>query len=144
MTDISTPTASPSIYRWFAILTGLTSLSIFVQAIVAGLFVSQSHRNSWIDVHGIVANVVVVLALATAIFAIVTLRRVLRSVMWGSAVLFVLVVIQVVLGHLITDASLDGLIAVHVPLAFVVFGLSGWLAAQSAIARRRAGAIAKA
>ena len=144
MTDISTPTVSPSTYRWFAILTGLTSLSIFVQAIIAGLFVSQPHRGSWIDVHSIVANVVVVLALATAIFTIVMLRRALRSVMWGSVALFVLVVVQVVIGHLITDASLDGLIAVHVPLAFVVFGLSGWLAVQSAMSRRRAGSPAQA
>jgi hypothetical protein len=125
-----------SSYRWFAALVGLTSLSILLQAVTAGQF--MSHQHSWLGVHDVVADVVMVLALATAIFTIVAFRRALPSVMWGAIALFILVAVQTVLGHLIVDAKIDWLVGIHVPLAFIVFGLAGWLAVQSATARRRA------
>lgn len=134
-----TPHAVSSLaLRWFSALTGLTSAAIFVQAIVAGEFVSQDHRDGWISVHDIVADVVAVFALATMIFTIVVLRHRSRPLLIASIVLFVLVLGQVAIGHQITDNKQDWLIGVHVPLAFVVFAVAGWLPISAAMLRRAA------
>ncbi len=130
---------SPSTLKWFSALVGLTSLAIFVQAVTAGEFVSQKNRDGWISAHDIVSDVVAVLALALAIFTIVRLRKASRPLLVGSIVLLVLVVIQIVLGHQITDNKQDWLIGVHVPLAFIIFGIAVWLPIN-AIALRRASA----
>lgn len=127
---------TPRSLKTFSALIGITSLAIFVQAIVAGEFVSQSHRKGWIDVHSIVADVVVALALATMIVTIVTLRKSARVLLVGSIILFVLTVIQTFLGHEITDNNQDWLIGIHVPLAFLIFGLAVWLPVQSVMLRR--------
>jgi hypothetical protein len=110
--------ASQKALKIFSALVGVTSLAIFAQAVVAGEFVSQDHRKGWIDVHGIVADVVDVLALATMLFA--------------------LVVVQTFIGHEITDNKQDWLIGIHVPLAFIIFGLAIWLPIQSVALRRSA------
>jgi hypothetical protein len=56
----------------------------------------------------------------------------------GSITLFVLIVIQTVIGHVITDGHHPGLIVVHVPLALLVFGLTVWLSVQAAVISRTA------
>jgi heme A synthase len=124
--------------KGFSALVGVTSLAIFAQAIVAGEFVSQDHRKGWIGVHAIVADVVGVLALATMIFTIVALRRASRALLIGSIVLLALVVIQTFIGHQITDNNQDWLIGIHVPLAFIIFGLAIWLPIKSVALRRSA------
>ncbi|MES1212328.1 MAG: hypothetical protein ABUT11_02145, partial [Leifsonia sp.] len=115
----------------------VTTLGIFVQAITAGEFVSQEHRDSWITVHDISANATIVVALVTAVIGLILVRATDRVLAWSSLVLFVLLVLQTVLGHLITDADADGWIGVHVPLAFVIVGLAVWLAVRGAQVRRR-------
>jgi putative Ca2+/H+ antiporter (TMEM165/GDT1 family) len=70
------------------------------------------------------ANLVVVFSLISAIIAALKLRSVDRQLVVGSVVLFVLTVAQTVIGHQITDESRERLLAIHVPLAFVIFGLS--------------------
>jgi lipopolysaccharide export LptBFGC system permease protein LptF len=136
---LPTPSPSPTTLKWFSALTGLTSLSVLAQAVIAGEFVSQKHRTGWIDVHDVVADVVAVLALATMIFTIVALRKTSRALVIGTIVLFVLVVAQIAIGHQITDNKQDWLIAVHVPLAFIIFGIAIWLPIN-AVALRRANA----
>ncbi len=128
---------SETSYKAFSALVGLTSLAIFFQAITAGQFVSQEHRGGWISAHDVIANVVAVLALATMVFTIVALRKVSRPLLIGTVALFVLVVLQTLIGHQITDAHQDWLIGLHVPIAFLVFGLAVWLPIR-AIALRRA------
>ena len=56
-------TLAPAVRRTYAILVGLTTLSVLVQAITAGLFVNQEGRSadSWTDVHGLVAYPVMLL-----------------------------------------------------------------------------------
>ena len=129
-------TAPPARLTAFAALTGLTSLAIFLQAVTAGQFVSQDGHDSWITVHGIIADVSWGLALITAIYAAVTLRRVLPGLVLAAAALFVLTLAQTGIGHLITDEGQDGWIPVHVPLAFVIFGLTLWLSVRAAMVRR--------
>jgi ABC-type uncharacterized transport system permease subunit len=131
-------TTPSSTLKWFSALVGATSLAIFVQAITAGEFVSQKHRGGWIDAHDIVADIVAVLALATMVFTIVALRKTSRALLVGTIVLFALVVLQTVIGHQITDNNQDWLIGVHVPLAFIVFGIAVWLPINAVMLRRTA------
>ena len=136
MTTTTTTAAPVRGLRAFTPLAGVTSLGIFLQAITAGEFVSQEHRDGWIAVHDIVADVTIVAALATAIVGLLVVRKVSRLVAWGSVVLFVLLILQTVTGHLITGAKQDGWIGVHVPLALLVFGLTIWLSIRAAGLRR--------
>jgi len=138
----SAPTATPSTaaprgLRIFNALIGVTTLGIFVQAVTAGEFVSQEHRDGWITAHNIAASATIVVALVTAVVGLVLVRATDRVLAWSSLVLFVLLVLQTVLGHLITDAEADGWIGVHVPLAFVIVALAVWLAVRGAQVRRR-------
>lgn len=127
--------------RVFSALVGVTTLGIFLQAITAGEFVSQEHRGGWIDVHNIVANATLLVALATAIVGLVAVRRTEAAAAWASVVLFVLLVVQIAIGHLITEGKQDSWIGVHVPLAFVVFGITIWLSIRGALARRTRAAV---
>ena len=127
----------------FIALVAATSLSIFAQAVLAGEFVSQNHRDGWIDAHGIVADVVAGLALVTMIFTITAFRKSHRPLIGRTITLFALVVVQIFIGHFITDFNQDWLIGIHVPLAFIIFGGAILLPFQ-AIRMRRAPAVATA
>ena len=136
-TPAPTSAPAPTGLRVFNMLVGLTSLGILLQAITAGEFVSQEGRDPWIAAHNIIASVTIVFALATMIVGIVSVRRVDAMLNWLGIALFVLLLVQTVLGHLITDVEADGLIAVHVPVALLVFGLAVWLSIRGAAVRRR-------
>jgi len=129
-------TNSPGGVRAFNALVGVTTLGIFLQAITAGEFVSQEHRGGWITTHNVIGNATLVIALVTAILGFVAVRRSTPAAAWASAVLFVLLVLQIVIGHLITDGKQDGWIGVHVPLAFLIFGITIWLSVRGALSRR--------
>jgi Mn2+/Fe2+ NRAMP family transporter len=132
------PSTAPRGLRLFNALIGVTTLGIFLQAVTAGEFVSQKDRDGWITVHNIVANATIVVALVTAVVGLVLVRATDRVLAWSGLVLFVLLVIQTVLGHLITEGKADGWIGVHVPLAFVVIALAVWMSIRGAQVRRRA------
>ena len=138
-TAAQTPASStaPRGLRLFNALIGVTTLGIFVQAVTAGEFVSQEHRDGWITAHNIAASATIVVALVTAVVGLALVRATDRVLAWSSLLLFVLLVLQTVLGHLITDAEADGWIGVHVPLAFVIVALAVWLAVRGAQVRRR-------
>jgi lipopolysaccharide export LptBFGC system permease protein LptF len=136
-TPASSTDSAPGV-RLFAAVTGLTSLAILVQAVTAGQFISKRHQNSWIDAHTVTANVAVVLALITVIAAwrLTPERR--GPLLVGSIVLFVLVVLQTILGHLISDGHHPAILVIHVPIALLVFGLTVWLSVQAAFISRAA------
>ncbi len=137
MTATSAPaTTTPGGVRIFNAVVGVTTLGILLQAVTAGEFVSQEHRGAWIDVHNVIANATILVALATAILGLIAVRRTAPAAAWAGAILFVLLVVQTVLGYLITDGKQDGWIGVHVPLAFVIFGIAIWLSIRGALARR--------
>lgn len=125
---MSAPANRSRVPRSLAILIGLTTTAIFLQALTAGLFVDQPGRDSWVTVHGLMADATWVCALLTALVAFRRVRRVQPRLWTGSAMLFVLALAQTGIGHLITDGGMDSLIAVHVPLAIAIFGLAIWLA----------------
>src|ERR1700749_2601360 len=80
--------------RPLAGLTTLTSIAIFCQALTAGQFVSQDGKDSWITVHGVIADISWVMALITAGYAFKTLRASRpRMVVW-CAILFVITLAQ--------------------------------------------------
>jgi len=133
---VTEPVPTAPLARAFAPLAGATSLAILCQAVTAGEFVSQEGREGWIEVHDMVGYVTLLLAVATAVVGLVAYRRSSRALAWGSVALAVLVAVQTVIGHLITDAEQDGWIGVHVPLALLVFGLTIWLTVRSTAARR--------
>lgn len=118
-------------------LAGVTTLAVFLQAISAGLFMAlrDAAGKPWVSVHDVVGYVAIVLAVATAVVAIVALRSSARGLMWSAIVLAVLLVAQTGIGQAIDEVR--GLVAVHVPLAFVVFGLTIWLSVRGAVVRRR-------
>ena len=123
--------------RTFVRLVGLTAVGVLLQAVTAGVFVGQDGRDSWINAHGVIADVTWVLALVTAVYALRRVRPTGHRRLWiGSALLFVLALAQTGIGHLITDAGMDGLIVVHVPLAMLIFGLAAWLSHAAVTARR--------
>jgi hypothetical protein len=117
----------------FAALTGLTSLAILVQAFLAGEFIQHgTGHSSWLNAHDINADVVVTLAVITAIYAVIVLRARARSLAIGAVVLALLAIVQTIIGHAITDSGDNGLIPVHVPLALLIFGLTIWLSVSAA------------
>jgi heme A synthase len=121
--------------RMFSILNGLTLLGVLLQAVWAGEFIDRAGQGTWITVHEIGAFIVVVLALATAVAAVL-LRRAYPALTLGAVGLLVLIVVQTGLGEAITKAGATGLIAAHVVIAMLVFGLGVYLSALGARLRR--------
>lgn len=122
--------------RSLSILIGVTSTAILLQAVTAGVFVDQEGRDSWVTVHGLIADATWICALATAVVAFRRVRRTRPDVWFGAAALFVLALAQTGLGHLITDGGMDWLIVLHIPVAMIIFGLSIWLAVAAARSSR--------
>lgn len=129
-------TRAPANLRPFAVLSALTTLAILIQAITAGQFVQQEGKDSWVTVHGVIADASWVLALITAAYGFFRLRAARPDLVRWSIVLFAVTLAQTGIGHLITDEGQDGWIAVHVPLAVLIFGLTGWLTLRAARAAR--------
>jgi len=128
--------ASAGAVRAFSILNGLTLLGVLLQAVWAGEFIGRhGGRQDWVTVHEIGGFVVVVLALATAVAA-VALRRASSAVMFGALGLLVLIVVQTGLGEAITKSDANELIAAHIPIAVLVFGLGVYLSGVGARLRR--------
>jgi hypothetical protein len=121
--------AAPSSQRIkvMTVLVWMTTTAVFCQAVIAGQFVSQDGKDTWITVHGVVADVSWVLTFISAGYAFFALRTYFPILVRWSGVLFVVTLFQTGIGHLITDKGMDWLIMVHVPLAFVVFAAAGYL-----------------
>lgn len=123
----------------FAALTGLTSLGILLEAVFAGKLINSSSTGGWLSAHDANADVLVALAVLTAIYASVVLRATARPLVIGSIVLAALVIAQTAIGHAITSGSDNGLLVIHVPLAMLVFGLTIWLSVSARTLRRSFG-----
>lgn len=129
-------TTSNRLPRTFVATVSLASFSVFLQAVTAGMFVNQEGHDSWVSVHGVIADVTWVSALVAAIVGLARVRRSRPSLAYGATVLFLIALAQTGLGHLITDKGMDWLIVVHVPVAVVLFGLAVWLLIGVARAHR--------
>lgn len=114
----------------------VATLAVFLQSVTAGIFVDHDGRDTWVTVHGVIADLTWVSALVAAVVGLARLRRNHRDLSYGAAVLFVLALAQTGIGHLITDGGVDGLIVVHVPLAMLIFGVAVWLLVRLRRVRR--------
>jgi hypothetical protein len=113
----------------YTVLLGLTALDVLLQGLWAGIFLEHDGRrdaaHTWVEVHARGADVAIVLALAAAVTAYVTLRA--RRDLWvGTFLLAVALVLEAYLGGTISDGH-DAVTAVHLPLAMLLMGLVVWL-----------------
>ena len=133
-----TPTApSSGVTRLFAALVGLTSTVVLLQAVMAGVFLQGGSRDpysGWITAHGVGADVATLLSLATAAVAVLRLGA-RRDLVIASAALFVLLLVESLLGHLIngsiSGSNHDELTIIHIPLAMALIAMTAWLAARA-------------
>ena len=131
-------TLAPTTRRTYAVLVGLTTVSVLVQAVTAGLFVNQNGKapDAWTELHGVIAYPVMLFALLTAIFAFAAMRTAVPRLWIWTGLLFVATVGQWLSGHAITDLHMDWVIPIHVVLAFLIWGLALVLSVRSATLRR--------
>jgi len=120
-------TKRPDLPPVFVAAIAICSTAVLLQAVTAGIFVNQDGRDSWVTVHGVIADVTWVSALVAAVVGLLRVRRSRPVLAYGTSTLFVLTLAQTGIGHLITDKGMDGLIVVHVPLAVLIFGLATFL-----------------
>lgn len=133
----STAGPTPGAVRIFSIVNGLTLLGVLLQAVFAGEFIDRFGPSPWIKLHEICGYAVVLLAVITAVAAI-ALRRASSALTIGALSQLMLIVVQTGLGEAISKAGSDELIAIHVPLAMLIFGLGIYLSSAGARLRRAA------
>jgi hypothetical protein len=123
MSPTSRPT-SPALVTLNKVVVVLLGLGVLVNALIAGRYLI----GEWdIEVHGIIGNVVFVLALAVLGLAIYLREG--RAAIITAAVLAVLVFAQVGLGYSGRDNL--GPRAWHIPNGVLIFGLTAWIASRA-------------
>lgn len=133
---------SPTAVKAIAAIVGVLSLGVLAQAATAGVFVREQHRDGWINAHAGVAYVVALLALAAVVVALGMWRGKAGAqvVIAETVTLLVAVVIQIGIGPQIGDldkaGTHPGLLALHIPLALIIFGLALHLSTYVANVRR--------
>ena len=142
----NSPTAagppSTTAVKLIAAIVGALSLGVLVQAVTSGVFVREPKRTGWINTHSGVAYVVALLALAAVVVALGMWRGKEGApvVIAETVSLLVAVVIQIGIGQQIGDlgkgGTHPGLLAIHIPLALIIFGLALHLSTFVANLRR--------
>jgi hypothetical protein len=119
--------SNPALIKPFQAVAGLVALLVFVQAILAGQFLT--HGDDLEDVHEMVGNFIFLAAAAQLILAYLT-RDFWRymMVLW-SVVTLVLVVAQIGLGYGGRDEP--DVAAIHIPLGVFLFSLTSIVAMLS-------------
>lgn len=136
---------SPTATKAIAALVGVLSLGVLVQAATGGLVAREKGRKGWINAHSGIAYLVALLAVAAVVVAFVMWRGKVgaKVVMAETVALLVAVVIQIGIGQQIGDlgkgGTHPGLLAVHIPLALIIFGLALHLSTYVANLRRAGG-----
>lgn len=102
----------------FKVIAALNTLSVLFQAVTAGQLLSGGSAGS----HGMGALAVHVLELAQLVAAVLVWRPG-RGAGWPALVGLAILL----LGFVQSAMGGSGVLAVHVPLGMVVFGLSVWL-----------------
>jgi hypothetical protein len=134
---------NPTAAKAVAALTGVVSLGVLVQAVTGGVFAREGGHKGLINAHSGIAYLIALAALALVVVAFMMWRGKAggQVVVAESLALFVGVVIQIGIGQQIGDLNKGGtqhpgLLAIHIPLALIVFGLSLHLATFVANLRR--------
>lgn len=134
MTAPTSPAPDRARSPLYSALVGLASLGVLLQGVWAGLFIRENADYSphWVAVHSLDGQVTTALALVATAIAFIQLRA-RRDLVLGTALLTVLLVVEVALGEAVGRAH--ALQVVHIPLALALMGLAVWLPLRA----RRAG-----
>jgi heme A synthase len=121
----------PRLARAFAWLISIYPLLVILQSLFFALFYSQD--PDWIDIHAVFGDistiVLVLIALPLAFFS--RFPRESRIVLL-TVILAVLWIVQLVLGYTITENTDNRWLAsLHIPNAFILFGLGIAIAARA-------------
>ena len=133
---------SPTAVKSIAAIVGAVSLGVLVQAVTGGVFAREKNHKGLIDAHSGLAYLIALLALAAVVVAFVMWRGKTggQVVLAETVILLVAVVVQIGIGQQIGDlgkgGTHPGLLAVHIPLALIVFGLAVHLSAYVSNVRR--------
>ncbi len=133
---------TPSAIKAISALVGIISLGVLVQAVTGGVFARETDHKGLINAHSGIAYVVAVLALVAVIVAYMNWRgRTGGQVVLGETIaLLVLIIIQIGIGQQIGDLGKGdthpGLLALHIPVALLIFGLCVHLSTFVANIRR--------
>lgn len=105
-----------------AISSAIMTALVLVQAILAGRGWFINH--DFIDIHGVVADIVVLAAIAQVVLAFLAVRRrqAGRMLFGLSLAILVLVVVQLGLGHAGRESGTAA--SLHIPNGVLIFGLS--------------------
>ncbi len=135
---------SPAAAKSISAIIGVLFIAVLFQAVSSGVFVREEHQSGLINAHAGVAYLTGVLALAALVVALMTWRGRAggQVVIAETAALFVAVVIQIGIGQQVGDLGQSGthpgLLALHIPLALIIFGLAVHVSAYVASVRRSA------
>ncbi len=110
------------LYRWLALLIAVL---IFAQAALAGRFLFVDHDA--VDIHQAVANGLSVLVIVHVALVLVTRTKWSRRVPVLTALLAILVIVQTGLGYAGRESA--DVLAIHVPVGVLAFGVASLLAA---------------
>ncbi|TKJ34213.1 hypothetical protein [Blastococcus sp. CCUG 61487] len=124
-TSTRTDPTRPRVHPTHSALVGLTSLGVLLQALWAALFMRGDY-DTWAPVHQHGGEATVLLAFLATVAAFVWLRHRV-AVLVGTALLFVLLLVNMLLGM---DGG-DAAVIIHIPLAMLIMGLAVWLPTQA-------------
>jgi hypothetical protein len=136
---------NPTAIKAMAALSGCVSLGILIQAVTGGVLSRDSGHKGLINAHTGVAYLVAVVALAAVVVAFMMWRgKAGASIVIGETVaMLVGAVILIGIGQQIGDVSEagkhPGLLALHIPIAVLVFGISVHLSNVVSNVRRSRG-----
>jgi hypothetical protein len=129
----------PSAVKAISAIVGILSLGVLVQAVTGGIFAREANHKGLVNAHSGIGYVVAVLALAAVVVGVVKWRGKIGAqvVLAETIALLVLVIVQIAIGPQIGgNHPHPGLLALHIPVALLIFGLSIHLSTFVANVRR--------
>jgi len=136
---------NPTAVKAMAALSGSVALGILIQAVTGGVLSRDSSHKGLVNAHSGVAYLVAVLALGAVVVAFMMWRgKAGGSVVVAETVaMLVGVVILIGIGQQIGDVGQagkhPGLLALHIPIALLVFGIAVHLSSFVSNIRRSRG-----
>jgi hypothetical protein len=127
VTAQATPKPRSGLWKALKIVAAITPLLVLVQAFLAGrgVFADNEYINGdYIGIHGFVANIILLVAIAQAVLAYLALARgyTTRAMLGVSIAIVVLVVVQIGLGYAGDDGG--NAAAWHIPNGVLIMALS--------------------
>lgn len=128
---------TPTAVKAVSAIVGVASLLILVQAFLGGSLANKVSKGL-MNAHQGIAYLVLLLAVAAVVVAFVMWRgRVGGQVVIAETGLFLIgAVVQIGLGQQLKDGTHNGLLAIHIPVALLVFGVALHLSTYVANLRR--------